>query len=255
MCGQNLLEKIARSHIQDSEFDIFMPTILHLPQQHEKNNARFYSLIPLGPRQSTEDVFERTFKEFGLPKAIRTDNGQPFASGNALFGLSRLSVWWLRLGISIERIKPGNPQENGRHERMHLTLKKEAAKPAGENLLQQQEKFDAFIDAFNFQRPHQALNMKFPSELYAPSPRPYKGIQDILYPFHDRTVTVTHCGRICISTTKINLSQALSGQDVGITEVQEGIWLVSFMEYDLGYFDVTSRRFEPLPYPFAPKIV
>lgn len=201
------------------------------------------------------DVFERTFKEFGLPKAIRTDNGQPFASGNALFGMSRLSVWWLRLGIAVERIKPGNPQENGRHERMHLTLKREATKPAGENLLQQQEIFDAFIDEFNTQRPHQALDMKFPTELYAPSLKPYNGIQDATYPFHDRTATVSHCGRICIHKKKIHLSQAFAGQDVGMTEVQDGIWLVSFMHYDLGYFDETSRRFEPLEYPFAPKIV
>ena len=201
------------------------------------------------------DVFERTFKEFGLPQAIRSDNGQPFASGNALFGMSRLSVWWLRLGISVERIKPGNPQENGRHERMHLTLKKEATKPAGENLLQQQETFDTFIDEFNTQRPHQALDMKFPSELYIASPRPYKGVLDLDYPFHDRTAIVTDCGRICIHTIKIHLSQAFAGQDVGLTEVQDGIWLVSFMKYDLGYFDETSRRFEPLPYPFAPKIV
>jgi putative transposase len=201
------------------------------------------------------DVFERTFKEFGLPHAIRSDNGQPFASGNALFGMSRLSVWWLRLGIAVERIKPGNPQENGRHERMHLTLKKEATKPAGENLLQQQEKFDAFVEEFNTQRPHQALDMRFPGELYMSSPRPYKGLPDVAYTFHDRTTTVTHCGRICIHKIKIHLSLAFAGQEVGITEVQEGIWLVSFMQYDLGYFDEQSRRFEPLPYPFAPKIV
>lgn len=201
------------------------------------------------------DVFERTFKEFGLPAAIRSDNGQPFASGVALFGMSRLSVWWLRLGIAVERIKPGNPQENGRHERMHLTLKKEATKPAGHNLLQQQEKFDAFVEEFNNQRPHQALNMKFPGELYKPSPRPYKGMAELAYPFHDRVATVTHCGRICIHTIKIHLSQAFAGQDVGITEVEDRIWLVSFMQYDLGYFDEQSKRFEPLPYPFAPKIV
>ena len=92
-------------------------------------------------------VFERTFKEFGLPRAIRTDNGVPFASPNALYGLSKLSVWWLRLGIRIERIKPGPPEQNGRHERMHLTLKKEATKPAAANVLQQQARFDAFVDA------------------------------------------------------------------------------------------------------------
>jgi len=201
------------------------------------------------------DVFERAFKEYGLPKAIRSDNGQPFASAMALFGLSRLSVWWLRLGIAVERIKPGHPQQNGRHERMHLTLKKEATKPAGENLLQQQEKFDTFVDEFNTQRPHQALGMKFPAEIYKASPRLYTGMPDISYPFHDRTVTVTHCGRICISRLKINLSQVFAGQDIGVKEVDEGIWLVSFMDYDLGYFDETSKRFEPLPYPFAAKIV
>ena len=98
-------------------------------------------------------VFERAFKEFGLPKAIRTDNGVPFASPNALYGLSKLSVWWLRLGIEIERIKPGNPQQNGRHERMHLTLKLETTKPAGNNFLQQQANFDDFIDCYNNERP------------------------------------------------------------------------------------------------------
>ena len=95
-------------------------------------------------------VFERVFKEFGLPQAIRTDNGVPFASPHSLFGLSKLSVWWLRLGIHIERIKPGHPQQNGRHERMHLTLKKETTKPAANNFLQQQGRFDEFIDCYNY---------------------------------------------------------------------------------------------------------
>jgi len=135
-------------------------------------------------------VFERAFKDFGLPNAIRTDNGHPFASTTAFFGLSQLSVWWLRLGINIERIKPGNPQQNGRHERMHLTLKKEATKPAAKNFLQQQAKFDRFMETYNQERPHQALNMQYPAELYAPSNRPYRGLSDLEYPFHDRTVTV-----------------------------------------------------------------
>lgn len=117
-------------------------------------------------------AFERLFKERGLPGAIRSDNGVPFASPHGLFQLSKLSVWWLRLGISIERIKPGHPQQNGRHERMHLTLKKEATRPAGANILQQQAKFDAFMEEFNGERPHQALQMKCPGELYSPSSRP-----------------------------------------------------------------------------------
>jgi transposase len=118
-------------------------------------------------------------------------------SADAFFGLSKLSVWWLRLGIGIERIKPGNPQQNGRHERMHLTLKKEATRPAGKNFLQQQSKFDHFMQEYNSERPHQALGMKYPGELYSSSLRPYRGLTEPEYPFHDRTVLVTHCGRIC----------------------------------------------------------
>lgn len=200
-------------------------------------------------------VFERAFKDFGLPAAIRTDNGAPFASPNALFGLSKLSVWWLRLGIGIERIKPGNPQQNGRHERMHLTLKKEATKPASFNFLQQQSRFDDFIEVYNHQRPHAALGMHYPGEVYTPSPRPFRHPEPPQYPFHDRTVCVTRCGRICIGKRKINLSQVFSGQLVGIREVDEKIWLVSFLDFDLGYFDEQEGRVEPGPNPFEAKVL
>jgi putative transposase len=200
-------------------------------------------------------VFERAFKDFGLPLSIRTDNGIPFASRSAFFGLSKLSVWWLRLGIGIERIKPGNPQQNGRHERMHLTLKKEATKPAAKNLLQQQAKFDHFIEYYNDERPHQALEGRCPAQLYQPSRRPYTGLKDLEYPFHDRTITVTTCGRICIGRRKINLSQVFAGQNVGIKEVAEKIWLVSFMHYDLGFFDHETGRVECAPNPFGAKLL
>jgi len=199
-------------------------------------------------------AFERTFKDFGLPNAIRTDNGVPFASRSAFFGLSKLSVWWLRLGIRIERIKPGKPQQNGRHERMHLTLKKEATRPAGHNFLQQQAKFDRFMHCFNFERPHQALGMKFPAELYCASPRPYQGLGELEYPLHDRTVMVTACGRICIGRRKVNLSHVFAGQKVGIREVSEKIWLVSFMHYDLGFFDEEADRVECAENPFGAKV-
>ena len=120
-------------------------------------------------------AFERLFRERGLPQAIRSDNGVPFASPNGLFNLSKLSVWWLRLGISIERIRPGHPQQNGRHERMHLTLKQEATRPAGANVLQQQAKFDAFLEEFNNERPHEALDMKCPAEVYTASAKTLSG--------------------------------------------------------------------------------
>jgi putative transposase len=197
-------------------------------------------------------VFESAFKEFGLPQAIRTDNGVPFASGNALFGLTRLSVWWLRLGISLQRIKPGHPEQNGRHERMHLTLKQETTKPASFNFLQQQERFDQFIEVYNNERPHQALGGAYPGELYTPSARVYEAPSEPDYPFHDRAIRVTRCGRICIGRRKINLSTAFAGQTVGIREVEDQIWLVSFLEYDLGYFDNERGRVEPGPNPFMP---
>jgi transposase InsO family protein len=199
-------------------------------------------------------AFERLFQERGLPRAIRSDNGVPFASPNGLFNLSKLSVWWLRLGISIERIRPGHPQQNGRHERMHLTLKKEATRPAGANLLQQQARFDTFVEEFNNERPHEALQMKCPAELYTSSVRPYRGIPDPHYPFHDKTVVVTHCGRLCLYRKKINLSTSLAGQAVGIKEVEDGIWLVSFMSYDLGYVDLEEKTLQPLENPFGLKV-
>src|SRR6476659_1112782 len=199
-------------------------------------------------------AFEQLFRERGLPQAIRSDNGVPFASPNGLFNLSKLSVWWLRLGIRIERIKPGHPQQNGRHERMHRTLKQEATRPAGANLLQQQAKFDAFIEEFNFERPHEALGMQCPAQVYSPSARPYDGIPDPHYPFHDKTVVVTNCGRLCLHNKKINLSSSLAGQAVGVKEVEDGIWLVSFMNYDLGYIDLEEKTLQPLENPFGAKV-
>ena len=199
--------------------------------------------------------FERVFKDFGLPVAIRSDNGVPFASRSAFFGLSKLSVWWLRLGIGIERIKPGKPQQNGRHERMHLTLKKEATRPAGRNFLQQQAKFDRFVHEYNFERPHQAIGMKYPAELYSASPRPYQGLPELEYPFHDRTVIVTACGRICLGRRKINLSHVFAGQKIGIREVANLIWLVTFMHYDLGFFDHETGRVECADNPFKAKVL
>lgn len=200
-------------------------------------------------------VFERLFREYGLPQRIRSDNGVPFASAHALHGLSRLAVWWLRLGIEIERIKPGNPQQNGRHERMHRTLKQATTRPPAINMLQQQDKFESFVQEYNYERPHEALQMKTPSSFYQPSQRAYQGLPALEYPFHDRTITVTECGRICMDRRKISLSTVLAGQMVGVRQIDDQIWQVSFMDYDLGFFDMDSCRVEPGPNPFGPKVL
>ena len=199
-------------------------------------------------------AFQQLFRERGLPSAIRSDNGLPFASPNGLYNLSRLSVWWLRLGIAIERIKPGHPQQNGRHERMHLTLKKEATRPPGMNSLQQQGRFDAFVHEFNAERPHEALAMKCPAELYLASLRRYNGLPELSYPMHDRDIMVTACGRICMHRKKINISAVLAGQSLGIKEVDDGIWLVSFMHYDLGYIDLEQRTLQTIDNPFGTRL-
>ena len=200
-------------------------------------------------------AFDRLFRERGLPGAIRSDNGVPFASPNGLYGLSKLSVWWLRLGVEIERIKPGHPQQNGRHERMHLTLKKEATRPPGLNSLQQQARFDEFIKEFNEERPHEALAMKRPADVYAPSAKPFDGaLPELSYPLHDRDVLVTACGRICMYRKRINISTVLAGQRLGIKEVDEGVWLVSFMGYDLGFIDLEQKTLQPLDNPFGPRV-
>ncbi len=199
-------------------------------------------------------AFQRLFEDRGLPQAIRSDNGLPFASPNGLYNLSKLSVWWLRLGISIERIKPGHPQQNGRHQRMHLTLKTETTRPPASNSLQQQARFDDFLSEFNTERPHEALNMKCPAEIYTPAPRPYRGLPEIDYPFHDRDVLVTHCGRICMHRKKINISTVMAGQRLGIKEVDDGIWLVSFMNYDLGYIDLEQKTLQTIDNPFGTRL-
>jgi len=223
------------------------------------DHASRYLLLCEALDSTREDLattaFEQLFLERGLPAAIRSDNGVPFASPNALFNLSKLSVWWLRLGIAIERIRPGRPQQNGRHERMHLTLKQEATRPPGMNSLQQQARFDAFVQEFNNERPHEALAMKMPGETYLPSSRPYVGLPELTYPLHDRDALVTACGRICMHRKKINISTVLAGQRVGIKEVDDGIWIVSFMQYDLGYIDLEQKTLQPLDNPFGARLL
>jgi hypothetical protein len=142
----------------------------------------------------------------------------------------------------------------GRHQRMHLTLKTQTTRPAGPNSLKQQSKVDAFLGEFNNERPHEALDMKCPAEVYTPAIRRYRGLPELAYPFHDRVIHVTNCGCICLHRKKINLSTVFAGQALGIKELKEGIWLVSFMEYDLGYIDLEEKTLQPLDNPFGPKV-
>jgi hypothetical protein len=119
---------------------------------------------------------------------------------------------------------------------------------------QQQTKFDDFIEEFNNERPHQALDMQYPAEVYTPSTRSYRGLPELDYPFHNKIIHVTSCGRICLHRKKINLSTVFAGQAVGIKEVEEGTWLVSFMDYDLGYIDLEEKTLQPLDNPFGPRV-
>jgi hypothetical protein len=123
---------------------------------------------------------------------------------------------------------------------MHLTLKQETTRPPRENLIGQQEEFDKFIKIYNYERPHEGIANKYPSEIYKESPRVYKEPEPLSYPLHDQTITVTQCGRVCAKGLKVSLSRAFAGQDVGIKEMEDGIWVVSFLGYDLGYFDSDS---------------
>jgi len=192
-------------------------------------------------------VFEAAFRTFGLPNVIRTDNGTPFSS-RGLAGLSHLSVWWLRLGIRPERIEPGHPEQNGQHERMHLTLKQETARPAAASFLQQQERFDRFVEIFNHQRPHEALGQRPPADLYVPSVRAFpEQVLDLTYPLHDETRAVMPSGHIRLRhRSYVFVSEVLRGQLVGLRELARGKWLLSFMHLDLGHVDWAARRFEPL---------
>ena len=200
-------------------------------------------------RISTDDAQEActdAFRRYGLPIWMRSDNGPPFAS-TALAGLSTLSVWWLRLGIKLQRIEPGKPQQNGRHERMHRTLKRETTRPPAPNLLQQQERFDDFVDEYNHRRPHQALDMRTPAELYAPSSRAFPvRLDDPEYPLHDDALTVHRCGHIQVGRRSYFLTKALAHQIVGIREEDDGRWLVSFLAADLGHIDLQLRQFVPI---------
>jgi transposase InsO family protein len=182
-------------------------------------------------------VFEHAFREYGLPDAIRSDNGSPFASVG-LGGLSRLSVWWVKLGIALERIVPGRPDQNGRHERMHRTLKRETAAPPRATAAAQQRCFNQFRTHFNAERPHEALSDSVPAQWYRPSSRVYPDtLPEMHYPEHFDVRRVRTTGEIRWQGRCVYLSEALIGESVGLDAVSDRHWKVSFGPIELGLLD------------------
>jgi len=199
--------------------------------------------LPSTTQVGAAPIFAQLFAEHGLPVAIRTDNGSPFAS-TALCGLSRLSVAWIKLGIQHQRITPGQPQQNGRHERMHRTLKAETARPPERDLVRQQERFDAFCAEFNQERPHEALAYATPASGFAPSPRALPAtLPEPGYPGHFELRQVKSGGAIRFRQRRLLfLSDVLRGEQVGLEEVEDGIWSVYFYHLLIGRFDERELR-------------
>lgn len=203
--------------------------------------------LPHPTYEATKPLFEAVFKQYGLPAALRTDNGEPFAS-IGLGGLSRLSVWFIKLGIKHERITKGHPQENGRHERMHRSLKEAAAKPPKDNIKQQQRVFNAFIPEYNQQRPHESLGMQTPASIYIPSLRPYPSkLPEITYHGDCIVREVRHNGEIKWKGDFVYISQALAGEPIALKQMNNYQWEIMFSTYSLGILDEAAQKIIPMP--------
>jgi transposase InsO family protein len=195
--------------------------------------------------QGVRPWFDRTFREYGLPQALRTDNGPPFASTGA-GQLSHLAVWWLKLGIQLDRIDRGHPEQNGRHERFHLTLQQETTTPPAATPGRQQRRFDGLRQEFNTERPHEALGQQPPARVYVPSPRPYPTrLEDPWYDATHQVRRVKQAGQIQWQGHLVFVSEAVRGELVGLAETERGDWLVRFMHVELGRIDRQTRRFTP----------
>ena len=197
--------------------------------------------------EETKPWFESVFKEYGLPEAIRTDNGAPFASVG-LGGLSRLSVWFIKLGIRPERIEPGHPEQNGRHERMHRSLKEATASPPRGDIKEQQKTFDEFVLEHNLERPHEALGQKTPLSFYHPSMRPYPSEVPTV-DYHGDVIVrqVRHNGEIRWKGELLYISEALAGEPVALKQQEEHLWEIRFSSYSLGLLNELTSRITPLP--------
>lgn len=196
---------------------------------------------------AVREHFDAAFREFGLPEAIRTDNGVPFSS-IAAGGLSRLSIWWIKLGIRPERIEPGKPTQNGRHERFHRTLQQETASPPAANMAAQQRSFDAFRVVYNDERPHEALGQQTPASRYAPSARPYPvRLREPDYGDDAEVRRVRYSGQVKWQGREVFVSETLAGEPVGITAVDDRRWEVRYGPLLLGQIDEKGRFSRPRP--------
>ncbi len=196
--------------------------------------------------EKTRHYFEWLFATYGLPRRIRTDNGVPFAS-NALARLSQLSVWFIKLGIYPELIEPGEPQQNGVHERMHRTLKQDTTFPPAASLRAQQRKFDGFRQEFNAERPHEALGMKRPAEVYQPSERVLpRRLGSYAYPENYLVRRVSRCGTIRVLHKQVFVSQTLNEDYVGLEEVDDGVYDLFFCFYHIGRYHLRENKIQDI---------
>jgi putative transposase len=194
-----------------------------------------------------QPVFEELFVHYGLPEAILTDGGPPFAAPLSPRRLSRLSVWWVKLGIEPVVIQPGKPQQNGCHERMHRTLKAATARPPASTLAAQQRVFDRFRREYNNERPHEGIGMKTPSQLYRPSARPFPSrLQELSYPGHFEVRRVRASGEIKWRGERLFVSEVLGGELVGLEERDDGLWSLFFGPLLLGRYDERDRDLDLL---------
>lgn len=201
--------------------------------------------LPAPTAADTRRRFLRLFQTYGIPAVVRSDNGTPFAS-TGLAGLSRLAVWWLRLGIRLDRITPGHPQENGSHERFHRTLKAETACPPAKTPRQQQARFDAHRREYNDDRPHEALNDEPPSAYYRPSTRALPArLEPATYPAHYEVRRVGSNGCVAWHCAAVFLTSALEGEDVGFEPIDDGVWMLHLGDAPFGRFDERSRMVTP----------
>ena len=233
--AQSRLDRRLQGAVQDPGWPLL------LPADRRDGYSRFLlgcQALDAPQGQLSRPVFHRLFRTYGLPRILRTDNGAPFASSQALGRLSQLSVWWIRLGILPERIQPGCPQQNGRHERLHGTLKREATIPPAASRFGQQYRFTRFRHEYNQERPHEALGQRPPVEFYQPSPRPFpRKLPPLHYPAHWEVRRVSTNGGIRWKTHRVAVSNALRQQPIGLEPIDDGVWEVWFGPLRLGRMD------------------